>query len=193
MTPVILEETSRGTQQYTIESDMMRRRELFLTEQLDATTSMNLIKQLMYLEQLSPGEPITLYINSPGGEVYSGMAVYDYIMLMQSPVHTVCIGTAASMGSLLFLAGTERKMLKHTQIMIHDPSFAAGNIGGMKPHEIQQKLDSLCEVSQMLSEAIIERTGMSEEQVSEITKQDTYFTAEEALKSGIATEILREL
>lgn len=190
MQPFILEETSRGIQQINIESALMREREIFLTEEINAHTSTDLIKQLMYLEHSAPGEPVTLYINSPGGEVTSGMAVYDYLRRMRSPVTTVCIGTAASMGSILFLSGKERKMLAHTQIMIHDPSYGGGNMAGLKPHEIQEKLNFLRGVSQMLKKVIMEQTGMSKEQVDEITRTDTYYSAESALKSGIATEIL---
>lgn len=190
MNPTILKETSRGIQTISIESAMMKKREIFLTETLSPATASNLLKQLMYLEKTDPGEPVTLYISSPGGEVTSGMAVYDYIQLMKSPVNTVCIGLAASMGAILFLAGQERKMLEHTQIMIHDPSFARCDMGGMKPHEMQKRVNDLRRTSKMLRGVIVDRTGLSCEQVTEITKSDTFFSAKEAVKFGIATEII---
>lgn len=193
MKPSIIEETSRGTQFINIESSMMRNREIFLTDPLNTESCSDLLKQLMYLEKDAPGEPVILYISCPGGEVVSAMAVYDYIRMMRSPVYTVCIGTAASMGAILFLAGEKRKMLPHSRIMIHDPSFSQLNIGGMKPHEIQEMVDSLKDIKVMLAGIIAERTGMDNKTVREITKQDTYYSAEEAVESGIATEIIRAL
>lgn len=190
MKAYVIEETSRGTQQFNIESKMLRNREIFLTDALTPESSTDLLKQLMYLEADAPGDPITLYISSPGGDVISAMAVYDYIMLMHSPVNTVCIGLAASMGAVLFLAGKERSMLAHTQIMIHDPSYSGGNFAGLKPHEIQERLDSLRQTGRMLCEVIAERTGMPKQKVAAITKKDSFYNAEEALKCGIATKIL---
>lgn len=188
--PNVLKETVRGLEVVSIDDDMMRRREIFLTSGVDAASSAILIKQLMYLERESPGEPITLYISSPGGEVVSGLAVYDYIRIMESPVNTVCIGTAASMGAILFLAGEERKMMPHTKVMIHDPSYANYGGTGEKPLEIKQKLDSLMNVRKILAEIISERTGMSMRQVYSKTKTDTYLSAKEALRLNVATEII---
>lgn len=191
MQPNIIKETIRGIQLVSIEDEMLNSRELFLNEEVSSKTSTSLIKQLMYLEKQAPGEPITLYINSPGGEVVSGLALYDYIQLMSSPVYTVCIGTAASMAAILFLAGEKRKMMKNTQLMIHDPSYASGDVGGAKPHEIQEKLDKLMETQKKLAHIIAERTGLSIKQVYRKTKHDTYIGAEEALKLGLATEIMQ--
>ncbi len=190
MQPNILKETVRGIQPVTIEDEMLQHREVFLTEEVNRKTATDLIKQFMYLDRTEPGKPVTMYINSPGGEVVSGLAVYDYIRIMKSPVNTVCIGDAASMGAILFLAGKERKMLKDSQIMIHDPSFSSGDIGGKKPNEIQEKLGQLMEIRGKLAEIIAERTGMTKKQVYQKTKKDSYLSADEALNCGIATEIL---
>lgn len=190
--PYILKETVRGIQSIAIEDELMGSRQIFLTEEVNANTSNSLLKQLMYLEQSAPGEEITLYINSPGGEVVSGLAVYDYIRLMQSPLRTVCTGTAASMGSILFLAGAKREMLSHTKIMIHDPSCSA-SIAGVKPLEVQKKVDALMMTRKILCEIIAERTGRSLKEIYKKTKDDTYFTAEEAIEFGIATEIINHL
>lgn len=190
MQPNILKETVRGIQPVTIEDEMLCHRKVFLTETVNRKTAEELLKQLMYLEREEPGEPVTLYVNSPGGEVISGLSVYDYIGVMKSPVNTVCIGSAASMGAILFLAGEERSMLKNSEIMIHDPSFAAGDIGGKKPLEIQEKLDKLMAVRDKLAEIIAERTGMTKEQVCRRTESDTYLNAQEALECGIATKII---
>lgn len=187
----ILKETVNGINQILIEDEMLEEREIFLTDSVTDASCCELIKQLMYLERKSSTAPITLYINSPGGGVDSGLAVYDCMALMKAPIRTVCIGTAASMGSILFLAGKEREMMPHSKIMIHDPSFANLNIGGKKPHEIQQEVNSLTEAKNALCKIIAEKTGKPLEEIQEITRNDTYFTAEEAIEFGLATAICK--
>lgn len=186
----ILFESVRGIQPIAIEDELLRKREIFFVEEVTAKTANELIKQLMYLENEDAGQEITLYINSPGGEVKSGLAVYDYITLMKAPVRTVCIGTAASMGAILFLAGEKRQMLPHSEIMIHDPSYSRAEMGGRKPHEIQHKLDSLNETKEMLAKIIADRTGKSLEEIYEVTAEDSYYKAKAAIEFGLATEIL---
>ena len=173
-----------------LEDELLQSREIFLTGGVDANTTNELIKQLMYLEREDDEAEITLYINSPGGEVTSGLAVYDYMTLMKAPIRTVSIGTAASMGALLFLAGDKRQMLPHTRIMIHDPSYSNADMSGKKPHEIQHELDKLNETRQIIAQIISEKTGKTLEEVYEVTANDTYYNAEEALKFGLATEII---
>lgn len=187
----ILKETVRGTECIRIEDELLSKREIFLTEEVTAATSNELLKQLMYLERQDTGSEITLYINSPGGEVISGLAVYDFISLMKSPVRTVCTGTAASMGAILFLAGTKREMLPHTRLMIHDPSYSSGDISGKKSHEIRHELEKLDEVRAALAEIIAEKTGRSVEEIYSITSDDTFYSAEEAIGFGLATGILK--
>lgn len=187
----ILKESSKGTQEITIESYMMKQRELFLTDSITAQSASDLIKQLMFLEKENPLEEIKLYINSPGGEVKSGLAIYDYMMSMHTPITTICIGSAASMASILFLAGKQRMIYSHSEIMMHDPSFNSFNIGGMKAHEIMEKVRSLQQTSEKLTNLIRKHTNLSDEQIHDITLQDTYFSAEEALKYGIATKIIK--
>ncbi|MGN0554151.1 MAG: ATP-dependent Clp protease proteolytic subunit, partial [Oscillospiraceae bacterium] len=150
-----------------------------------------LIKQLMYLERQDSESEVTIYINSPGGEVISGLAVYDYIGMMRAPVRTVCIGTAASMGAILFLAGAKRQMLPHTRLMIHDPSYSHNDIGGRKPHEIQHELDKLNETREALARIISEKTGRSIDEIYKVTADDTFYSAQEAIYFGLATEILK--
>lgn len=188
--PNILEETSRGIQAIGIEDSLLKTREIFLTTEINSDSSADLLKQLIYLERVDEEKPITLYISSPGGEVTSGLAVYDYIRMMKSKVITVCIGTAASMGAILFLAGDERKMLPHTKIMIHDPSYGNTSMGGMKPLEIRDRLDGLMQSRKILAEIIAERSGMNLKKVYEKTRRDSFLNAKEAIKIGIATEIL---
>lgn len=187
----ILKETVRGTDCIKIEDELLSRREIFLTEEVNAETSNELIKQLMYLERQDSGKEITLYINSPGGEVISGLAVYDLISLMKSPVRTVCTGTAASMGAILFLAGEKREMLPHTRLMIHDPSFGSGSIGGKKSHELRHELEKLDEVRAALAKIIAEKTGRPLEEIYDVTSDDTFYSAEEAITFGLATGIMK--
>lgn len=186
----ILRETVRGLESVSIEDEMLRNRKIFLVDEVDTKSSNELIKKLMYLEQEDRDREITLYINSPGGEVISGLAVYDYIRIMEAPVNTVCIGTAASMGAVLFLAGKERKMLKHTRLMIHDPSYGCGELKGRKSHEIQHELNELNKVRKILAGIISERTGKSIKEIYKVTAKDTYYSAEEAVRFGLATKII---
>ena len=187
----ILKETVRGTDCIKIEDELLSRREIFLTEEVNPETSNELIKQLMYLERQDSGKEITLYINSPGGEVISGLAVYDLISLMKSPVRTVCTGTAASMAAILFLAGEKREMLPHTRLMIHDPSFSGGSIGGKKSHELRHELEKLDEVREALAKIIAEKTGRPLEEIYDVTSDDTFYSAEEAIAFGLATGIMK--
>lgn len=187
----ILKETVRGTDCIKIEDELLSRREIFLTEEVNAETSNELIKQLMYLERQDSGKEINLYINSPGGEVISGLAVYDLISLMKSPVRAVCTGTAASMAAILFLAGEKREMLPHTRLMIHDPSFSGGSIGGKKSHELRHELEKLDEVREALAKIVAEKTGRPLEEIYDVTSDDTFYSAEEAIAFGLATGIMK--
>lgn len=186
----ILKETVRGVEAVRIEDELMGNREIFLVDEVNPVSSNELLKQLMYLENEDSSREITLYINSPGGEVISGLAVYDYIQLMNAPVRTVCIGTAASMGAILFLAGKNREMLPHTRLMIHDPSYSHRDIGGRKPHEIQHELDKLNETREALAGIIAEKTGKTIEEIYEVTAEDTYYSAAEAVEFGLATKTI---
>lgn len=186
----ILKETVRGIEVVRIEDELLKNREIFLVDEVNAESSNDLLKQLMYLEKEDCTQEITLYINSPGGEVISGLAVYDYISIMKAPVRTVCIGTAASMGAILFLAGRKREMLPHTRIMIHDPSFGHHDISGRKPHEIQNELDKLNKTKQNLATIIAEKTGKSMEEIYKVTAEDTYYSAAQAIEFGLATGII---
>lgn len=192
-TPFIIKETARGLQSIRIEDELMRSREIFLVEPVTSDSMNSLMKQLMFLNKEEPDKEITLYINSPGGEVSSGLAVYDYMKLMKAPIRTVCTGIAASMGAILFLAGDKREMLPHTEIMIHDPSFENASISGAKPAEISERLTVLKKTQRVLSEIISETTGKSLKAVQNKTRKDSFFKAEEALEFGLATGIIDSL
>lgn len=182
----IYKTSSNGLTLCPIDDELLHRRKIFLTEEVNAETMDSLLKKLMYLELSSPGEEITIYINSPGGECLSGLAVLDYIAVMKSPIRTVCIGCAASMGAILFLTGTKREMLPHTELMIHDPSTGS-SLTGLKPHEIEERLSTLKDMQRKLLEIIASATGKSIEEISPITEKDSYFNLEKAVEFGLAT------
>jgi len=187
----IIYESNRGFEAIPIEDDFLKNRELFLIGGVDGASSGEMIKKLLYLEKESKTEEIVIYINSPGGSVQDGLAVYDTIMMMEAPVRTVCIGTCASMGAILFLAGERRQMMRHGKIMIHDPAFGGRHeMGGKKPHEIQAELDDLNRCREALAVIISERTGKSMDEIYEVTANDTYYNADEAVAFGLANEII---
>lgn len=185
----IIKESVKGIALVPVEDELLNSRCIFLTEEVNAETTNNILKQLMYLEHCDSDEEITLYINSPGGDVVSGLAIYDYISIMEKTVNTVCTGTAASMGAILFLAGQKRSMLPHTRLMIHDPSFGCGNFSGKKSHEIQRNLDKLNESRETLAKIIAEKTGKTLDEIYAVTADDTYYNADEAIEFGLATHI----
>ena len=189
----IIKESARGYDVIPIEDEFLKNREIFLASDVDEISCNEIIKELIYLDREDSTSEITIYINSPGGIVQDGLAVYDTIMLLKSPVRTVCLGTCASMGAILFLAGDKREMMKHGKIMIHDPSFGGGHsIGGKKPHEIQMELDDLNRCRESLAKIIADRTGKSLKAVCKVTEKDAYFSAEEAMEFGLATGIITE-
>ena len=185
----ILRETAKGIQCVRLEDELFSKRQIFLTQEVDAGSMTDLLMQLMCLENENSNEEITIYINSPGGEVRSGLMVYDFIRQMKTPVRTVCIGTAASMAAILFLAGDKREMYSHTTLMIHDPSMCS-NSHGEKPLELRERLDSLMDIRKTLAGIIAERTGKSMNAVYKATKKDTFLSAEESVKFGMATKII---
>lgn len=192
MNAYFLKETSRGIDSITAESMLLKERKLFFTEEVNSESCNALIQYLLCLESEDPDAEITLYINTPGGEVVSGLAAYDTLRLLKCPIRTVCIGTAASMGSILFLAGDKREMLPHTKIMIHDP-LIAGLSGSRKALELEKEAARLLETREVTGSIIAERSGRSIEEVYEKTKEDTFLTAQEALDFGIATAIIDKI
>lgn len=188
--PCIIRENARGYERIQIEDELMQNREIFLTDPVSPDTMNSLLKQLMFLDRDDPEKEITLYINSPGGEVQSGIAVYDFMTLMSAPLTTVCIGTAASMGAILFLAGSRRIMTRHSRLMIHDPAPGGGSLEGMKPAEIEKRLNELKQSQDILCGIIAGAAGKTPEEVMSVTCEDCWFSADEALQYGLATEIM---
>ena len=192
--PAIIKETSRGIETVDTLSELYSsERMIFLNGKVDSDTCQDLITSLMYLETKDDDRPVTVVINSPGGEVRSGLAVYDVLRLMKAPVTTVCMGSASSMGSIIFLAGDKRIMMPHSELMIHDPSYGNLNVDHMKPHEIQERVDSLKKTGDELIRIIAQRTGRSEEEIRNKTREDSFFAAQEALEFGLATAVAQTL
>ncbi len=189
--PQILEETALGLQRLDIRDEMLAARELELTGPVDAESCANVIRGLLHLQRADAEAPVTLFINSPGGEVQSGLALYDVMCAVSCPVRTVCLGLAASMAALLFVAGDTRDMLPHSRVMIHDP-LIGGGLGG-SALSVKARADDLMRIRDITAQVIAEHTGMPIERVFELTARDTYFEAEEAVQAHLADRIIREL
>jgi ATP-dependent Clp protease protease subunit len=185
-------ESVRGIEVVPINDVFLKDRKLFFDGAVDRESCNQLIKQLLYCEAEDNTKPVTLFINTPGGTVTDGLAIFDTIKLMKSPVTAVVTGIAASMGSIILLACDKerRLMLNHAKIMIHDASWGERNMGGMKPHEIRQELEQLEQTNSRLVSIIAERTGKTLEEVTEVTKNDSYFDAAEAIEFGLASAIV---
>ncbi len=188
----IIRETVNGYSLLSAEDILMSSRKIFLTQEVNSDSCDALLKNLMALNEQDSESEITLYINSPGGSVIDGLGVYDYLKDMKAPLKTICCGTCASMGAILFLAGDKREIYRHGRIMIHDPSYGTSDIGGKKPHEIQKQVDSLMETREMLAAIIADVTGKPLEEIYELTKEDTFFNAKEACEYGLATSVIGE-
>ncbi|MCR5165966.1 MAG: ATP-dependent Clp protease proteolytic subunit [Oscillospiraceae bacterium] len=188
----VIMESARGYQPIILTDVLMSQRKIFMLGAVDTESCSRIISQLMYLDSAAPGEDITVYINSPGGNVSDGLGVYDCMRMIRSRIRTVCIGTAASMGSIIFLGGDRRCMLPHSRLMIHDPSNGS-DFTGKRPNDIQTALDMLRTVQYELCEIISERTGQKIEDVYEQTATETYFNSQQAVDHGFATEIISSL
>ena len=189
--PAILERTSEGVHRYAIQDAMLQRREIECLGEITPDTVNGLILQMRYLQQEDPETEITLYINSPGGEVASGLALYDVMQAVRCPVRTVCVGTAASMAALIFAAGKRREMLPHARLMIHDP-LIAGGIGGSALH-IDSVSRDLMRTRETTAQLLAKHSGHTLEEVYEKTAKDTYFEAEEAVAWGLADCVAHEI
>ena len=167
---------------------MLQRREIECVGDITQNSVYGLILQLRHLQHEDPGAEITVYINSPGGEVQSGLALYDVMQAVSCPIRTVCVGRAASMAALLFIAGDTREMLTHARVMIHDP-LIAGSIGG-SALTVDAVAKDLMKTRQTSAEIIAKHSGHSIEEVYEMTAKDTYFDADEAVAWGLADRVI---
>ena len=191
LVPYVVEQTARGERSYDIFSRLLNDRIIVLSEDVNSSSASVIVAQLLYLEGQDPEKDIYFYINSPGGEVQSGLALYDVMQAVSCPIHTVCLGMAASMAALLFIAGDQREMLPHSRVMIHDP-LIGGGIGG-SALSVKARADDLMRIRDITAQVISQHTGMNLEEVFELTAKDTYFEAEEAIANGMADRIITSL
>ena len=189
--PQIIRETAEGLNRLDIRDEMLGKRQLELMTSVNAESCAVVIRDLMYLQREDPTAPITLYINSPGGEVQSGLALYDVMQAVSCPIRTVCLGMAASMAALLFIAGDDREILPHSRVMIHDPLISAG--AGGNALSVKARADDLMRIRDITAGVIARHSGMSIDRVFEFTATDTYFEAEEAVEAGLADRIITKL
>lgn len=189
--PQIIRETAEGLNRLDIRDEMLDQHVLELMTSVDAESCAVVIRGLLHLQRQDSTTPITLYINSPGGEVQSGLALYDVMQAVSCPIRTVCLGMAASMGALLFIAGDEREILPHSRVMIHDPLIGAG--AGGSALSVKARADDLMRIRDIAAGVIARHSGMSIERVFELTASDTYFEAEEAVEAGLADRVITRL
>ena len=183
----IIKETSRGYDLIPIQDEMLSHREVELVGEVDAGTVNALIRELRYLQRQDPEGEITMYINSPGGSVDSGLALYDVLQAVSCPIRTVCMGLAASMAALIFVSGNRRDMLPHSRLMIHDPLIVQTGGSALR---IKAVSDDLMETRKIVAEVIAQHAGKSLEEVLEKTATDSFFRAEEAVVYGLADNII---
>ena len=181
--PYVIEQTSRGERSYDIYSRLLKDRIIFLGEEVNDVSASLIVAQLLFLEAEDPGKDIQLYINSPGGSVTAGMAIYDTMQYIKCDVSTICLGMAASMGAFLLAGGAKGKRfaLPHSTIMIHQPSGGAQG----QATEIQIVADHIAQTKRTLNEILAENTGQPIEVVERDTDRDNYMTAEEAKAYGL--------
>ena len=183
LVPYVIEQTSRGERSYDIYSRLLKDRIIFLGEEVNDVSAGLIVSQLLFLEAEDPGKDIQLYINSPGGSVTAGMAIYDTMQYIKCDVSTICLGMAASMGAFLLAGGAKGKRfaLPHSTIMIHQPSGGAQG----QATEIQIVADQIAQTKRTLNELLAANTGQPIEVVERDTDRDNYMTAEEAKAYGL--------
>ena len=186
--PYVVEQTSRGERSYDIFSRLLNDRIIFLSEEVNDATASLVVAQLLYLEAQDPDKDIQFYINSPGGSVTAGMAIYDTMRYIKCDVATICVGMAASMGAFLLSAGTKgkRMALPNAEIMIHQPS--AGTQGQITDMAIHMK--RLQTIKERMNRILADNTGKSVEEVTAACERDNFMTAQEAMEFGIIDRVL---
>ena len=186
--PYVVEQTSRGERSYDIFSRLLNDRIIFLSEEVNDTTASLIVAQLLYLEAQDPDRDIQFYINSPGGSVTAGMAIYDTMQYIKCDVATICVGMAASMGAFLLSAGAKgkRMALPNAEIMIHQPS--AGTQGQITDMAIHMK--RLQTIKERMNHILAENTGKSVEEVTAACERDNFMTAQEALSFGLIDRVI---
>jgi ATP-dependent Clp protease protease subunit len=188
--PIVIEQTARGERQYDIYSRLLLDRIVFLGTEVNDTVANLLIAQMLFLEQSDPEAPIHFYINSPGGSVYAGLGIYDIMQHISCPVHTYCVGMAASMGSLLLTAGAAgfRHALPHSRIMIHQP------LGGARGQcsDIQIQANEILELREQLNQIYVNHSskGMTKDKIALATDRDNYLSPQQAIEMGLIDTLI---
>ena len=190
LVPYVIEQTSKGERSYDIFSRLLKDRIIFLSEEVNSASASLVVAQLLFLESEDPDKDISLYINSPGGSITDGMAIYDTMNYIKCPVSTICVGMAASMGAVLLASGTKGKRLAtpNAEILIHQPLISGGLAG--QTTEIKIHADHMVKTREKLNKILSERTGQPLEIINKDTERDNYMTAEEALKYGLIDGII---
>ncbi|OOS01176.1 ATP-dependent Clp endopeptidase, proteolytic subunit ClpP [Canicola haemoglobinophilus] len=186
--PMVVEQTSRGERSYDIYSRLLKERVIFLSGEVEDRMANLIVAQLLFLEAEDPAKDINIYINSPGGSVTAGMAIYDTMQFIKPDVRTLCIGQACSMGAFLLAGGTagKRAVLPHARVMIHQP------LGGFRGQasDIQIHAQEILKIKQTLNERLAFHTGQSLEQIEKDTDRDNFMSAEQAKLYGLVDEVL---
>lgn len=187
--PYVIEQTGRGERSYDIYSRLLKDRIIFLGEEVTDVTADLIVAQLLFLESEDPSKDIHLYINSPGGSVFAGMAIYDTMQYIKCDVSTICVGLAASMGAFLLAGGAKGKRLAlpNAEIMIHQPSGGAHG----QATEIEIAAQQIVRTKQRLNTLLAENTGQPYEKIAQDTERDYYMTAEEALAYGLIDNVIK--
>ena len=188
LVPYVVEQTSRGERSYDIFSRLLNDRIIFLSEEVNDTTASLIVAQMLYLEAQDPDKDIQFYINSPGGSVTAGMAIYDTMKYIKCDVATICVGMAASMGAFLLSAGTKGKRLAlpNAEIMIHQPS--AGTQGQITDMAIHMK--RLQTIKERMNRILAENTGRTVEEATAACERDNFMSAQEAMEFGLIDKVL---
>ena len=190
LVPYVIEQTGRGERSYDIFSRLLKDRIIFLSEDVNHVTASLIIAQMLFLESEDPDKEISFYINSPGGSITDGMAIVDTMNYIKCPVSTICVGLAASMGSVLLTCGAKGKRFAtpNSEILIHQPLTSGGLAG--QTTEIKIHADHMVKTREKLNKLLSEKTGQSLEQIEKDTERDHYMTAQEALEYGLIDEII---
>ena len=188
LVPIVVEQTSRGERSYDIYSRLLKDRIIFIGTQIEDHMANLIIAQLLFLESDEPDQDIYLYVNSPGGHVSSGLAIYDTMQYIKPDVQTICLGQAASMGALLLAAGAKGKRfaLPHSRVMIHQPS---GGFQGQST-DIQIQAQEILKIREALDSILARHTGQKKETISKDTERDNFMTGEEAKAYGLIDNVI---
>ncbi len=191
LVPYVIEQTNRGERMYDVYSRLLKERIIFLGSAIDSEVSNVVVAQMILLEQQNPERDIQLYINSPGGSVDAGLAIYDTMQFISSPINTICVGLAASMGSLLLLAGTKGKRLAlpHSRIMIHQPLIYGGGISG-QVSDIEIEAKELVRTKKIFIEIMSRHTSKPSNSIEKDVDRNNYMSAQEALEYGIIDRVV---